>query len=163
MLISLLFLLGCVRRTEKEIKSKKEIEMILHKATICRVGFVDNNIPYIVPMYFGYKDSCLYFHSATLGRKIDLIRKNNVVCFEVDINHQITNTGVPCNWSSKYQSIIGYGKAFLIEDLHEKREALNVIIEHYSPGTTYQYPEEKVREIAIIKIKIESMTGKQST
>jgi nitroimidazol reductase NimA-like FMN-containing flavoprotein (pyridoxamine 5'-phosphate oxidase superfamily) len=151
-----------MRRKDKEITSRKELELILQKATICRIGLMDHAKPYIVPMNFGYKKGCLYFHSATSGKKIDIIQDNNTVCFEVDIDHDITNTGVPCNWSSKYQSVIGYGKAVLVEDIKEKREALTILIRHYEPGMSYQFSEERLRTVAVIKLIIESMTGKKS-
>lgn len=151
-----------MRRAEKEITNRRELETILSKATICRIGLLDHNIPYIVPLNFGYKNNCLYFHSAPEGKKIDLIRKKNNVSFEVDIGHGITNTGIPCNWSSTYKSIIGQGKARLLEDSAQKQEALNIIIDHYAPGTTYEFTEKNLRKVLIIKIDITHMTGKKS-
>jgi uncharacterized protein len=151
-----------MRRAEKEITSRKELETILAKAKVCRIGLLDTNHPYIVPLNFGYKDGCLYFHSAPEGRKIDLLKKNNTVCFEVDIDHDIINTGIPCNWTSTYTSIIGYGKAYLITNTEEKQKALTIILDHYEPGTTYAFPEKNLRDIVIIKIEITEMTGKTS-
>ena len=151
-----------MRRAEKEITNRRELETILSKATICRLGLLDQNIPYIVPLNFGYKNNCLYFHSAPEGKKIDLIRKKNNVSFEVDIDHGITNTGIPCNWSLTYKSIIGQGKARLLEDSAQKQEALNIIIDHYAPGTTYEFTEKNLRKVLIIKIDITHMTGKKS-
>ncbi len=152
-----------MRRNDKEITNRKELDEILTKARICRIGFIDKKIPYIVPMNFGYKNNCLYFHSAPVGKKIDLIRKNTVVCFEVDTDHDIVDTGIPCNWSTKYTSVIGYGKPSLIEDSNKKEEALNIIIDHYSKGNSYKFPENKVRTVAIIRIEITQMTGKKSS
>lgn len=151
-----------MRRAEKEITNRKELDAILAKATICRIGLLDQNHPYIVPLNFGYHNGCLYFHSAPEGKKIDLIKKNNTVCFEVDIDHTIVNTGKPCNWSSTYSSIIGYGKAYLITKIEEKQNALNIIIDHYAPGTTYTFPEKNLHDVVIIKIEITEMTGKTS-
>jgi nitroimidazol reductase NimA-like FMN-containing flavoprotein (pyridoxamine 5'-phosphate oxidase superfamily) len=151
-----------MRRTDKEITNRREIDTILSKATVCRIGLVDNNVAYIVPLNFGYKNNCLYFHSAPIGKKIELITKNNMVCFEVDIDHDIVNTGIPCNWSSKYVSIIGYGKARFITNTEQKQEALNIIIDHYSPGKSYDFPEKNIYQTAIIIIEISQMTGKKS-
>jgi nitroimidazol reductase NimA-like FMN-containing flavoprotein (pyridoxamine 5'-phosphate oxidase superfamily) len=151
-----------MRRKEKEIKDEKEIISIIQKAKVCRIGLSENNKPYIVPMNFGYRNDCLYFHCAKEGRKIDIIKKNNKVCFEIDIDHEIINTNRPCNWSSTYTSVIGNGKASIIEADALKKEALNIIIDHYSPGTTYDYPDDQVKKVSIIKIKIEDMTGKKS-
>jgi len=151
-----------MRRTDKEITNRREIDTVLSKATVCRIGLIDRDIPYIVPLNFGYKNNCLYFHSAHIGKKIELITKNNMVCFEVDIDHNIVNTGIPCNWSSKYVSVIGYGKARFITNTEQKQEALNIIIDHYSPGTSYNFPEKNMHEVAIIIIEITQMTGKKS-
>ena len=152
-----------MRRKEKEIKSKTEIESIINSGQVCRVAFSLNDEPYIVPMYYGYKDNFLYFHSAKQGKKIDIIKKNNQVCFEIDINQNIINTGVPCNWKNSYSSVIGFGKAKLVENFNEKVKALNAIIDHYSPGTIYKFPKENVNNTAIIKIEIEEITGKKSS
>ncbi len=51
-------------RKDKEIKDKDEIESTIKRANVCRIGLAENNIPYVVPLVFGYKDNCLYFHSA---------------------------------------------------------------------------------------------------
>ena len=80
----------------------------------------DNNNPYIVPMNFGFKDNNLYLHSAHEGRKIDIIKRNNSICFEVDMETEILTSDIACNWEMKYYSIIGFGKAHFIEDEKEK-------------------------------------------
>jgi nitroimidazol reductase NimA-like FMN-containing flavoprotein (pyridoxamine 5'-phosphate oxidase superfamily) len=152
-----------MRRKEKEIKSKSEIDSIIKSGQVCRVAFSLNNKPYIVPMYYGFKDNTLYFHSAKQGKKIDIINKNNQVCFEIDINQDIINTGVPCNWKNSYSSIIGFGKAKLVESYSEKVKALNLILDHYSPKTIYNFLKDNVDKTAIIKIKIEKITGKKSS
>ena len=74
----------------------------------------------------------------------------------------IINTGIPCNWKNSYSSVIGFGKAEIIENYNEKVKALNAIIDHYSPGTKYEFQKENVSRTAIIKIEIEEITGKKS-
>jgi nitroimidazol reductase NimA-like FMN-containing flavoprotein (pyridoxamine 5'-phosphate oxidase superfamily) len=66
-----------------------------------------------------------------------------------------------CGWSMKYQSVIGFGKGSIIDDMESKRKALNIIMQNYSRNS-YEYPEKTVKKIVIIKVKIEHMTGKQS-
>ncbi len=150
-----------MRREDKEIKDKDEIESIIQRATVCRVAFSENHVPYIVPVNFGYKDYCLYFHSAPEGKKIDAIRQNGNVCFEMDIDQEVVRAETPCDWGMKYRSVIGFGKAFLVRDVEEKRKALNTIAEHYS-GKPSVYPESAISNVAIIKVEIESMTGRKS-
>jgi len=150
-----------MRRKDKEIKDKEVIESIIKRATVCRIGLCENNVPYIVPLVFGYKDNCLYFHSAPEGRKIDTIKRNNNVCFELDVDCELVKSETACSWDMKYYSVIGFGKAFFVDDLEEKRKALDIIMEHYS-GNPYEYPTNAINKVAIIKVKIDSMTGKKS-
>ena len=78
-----------MRRTEREIKDKSEIEQIISKAIVCRVAVSDENEPYIIPMCFGFRDGVLFFHSALEGKKIEILKKNNKVCFEMDIDTEL--------------------------------------------------------------------------
>jgi uncharacterized protein len=151
-----------MRRAEKQIKNRREIDTILSRATICRIGLIDQGIPYIVPLNFGYKDNCLYFHSAPDGKKIELLKRNPTVCFEAEDDLAIINTGIPCKWSMHYKSIIGQGAASFITEPDQKKEALSVIVDHYSPGTSYEFPEKNLNDIIIIKIEINQITGKKS-
>jgi len=151
-----------MRRKDKEIKDKKEIELIINKANVCRIALSDNNMPYIVPVNFGYKDNSLYIHSATEGKKIEIIKKNNDICFEIDIAHEILQGKSACHTTMKYYSVIGYGKAYLIDDSEEKIKALNIIIEHYLPEIPHEYSEKFLKKIVIIKVEIDNMTGKKS-
>ncbi|NIO20323.1 MAG: pyridoxamine 5'-phosphate oxidase family protein [Candidatus Aenigmarchaeota archaeon] len=151
-----------MRKKNKEIKDENILESILRRATVCRIALSENNVPYIVPLNFGYKDNCLYFHSAREGKKIDMIRSNNDVCFEIDVDSEIVRGENACGWSMKYYSIIGFGKASFVEGSEEKRRALDIIMEHYSGKSSFNYSEETVNNAAIIKVKIESMTGKKS-
>ena len=151
-----------MRKKEREIRDKSGIESIIKRATVCRIALSEDNVPYVVPLNFGYKDNFLYFHSAKEGRKIDMIRKNNTVCFEIDIDSKLIEAERPCDWSTEYYSIIGFGEAFLVEDLEEKREALDIIMEHYSGKSSFEYPEKIINNLAVIKVRIESMTGKKS-
>ena len=151
-----------VRRTDREIKDKEEMEAIIQQAQVCHVGLSEKDEPYVVPMDFGYKDNCLYFHCAKEGKKLDIIRKNNNVCFEVDIDHQMTKPeNKPCGWDAKYRCVIGFGKAYFIEDFKEKAKALNVLIQHYG-ADSYEIADEILNKVGIIKIEISSMTGKKA-
>ncbi len=151
-----------MRKSEREIKDSEEMEAIIQQAQICRIGLSEKDVPYIVPMNFGYQGNCLYFHCATEGKKLDILRQNSKVCFEMDIDHQVVKAaGSPCGWSAKYRSVIGFGKAFVIEDFQEKSAALNSITQHYG-GDWYDFSEKELERVGIIKIEIHSMTGKQA-
>jgi len=150
-----------MRRKEKEITEESAIEAIIQKSLVCRLALSDGNFPYIVPLCFGYRDKVLYFHGSLKGKKIDIIRKNQNICFEFDINTEIVKAEDACHWSMKYKSVIGFGKAVLLEDLYEKRKALNIIMSQYS-DRTFQFNDATLKGTVVIKVEIESMTGKQS-
>lgn len=151
-----------MRRKDREIGDRNRIESIIAGATICRIALTDGETPYIVPLNFGYRDNTLYFHSAPTGRKIDMIGSHGRVCFEMDIGHELVESRKPCGWSMKYRSVIGFGEARIVDDPGEKREALECLVEHYSPGNAYEFSEEDTQDVTIIKIAIESMSGKES-
>ena len=150
-----------MRRKDKEITEKSEIESIIRNALVCRLGLTDNGTPYIVPLCFGYKDNRLYFHSAKVGRKIEILKRNSEVCFEFDDNVEVQAAKAACDWGMKYRSVIGYGRASFVEDPEEKRNALDVIMAQYADGA-FEYSEKEFRKALVIKVEIESITGKKS-
>lgn len=150
-----------MRRKEKEITSLKEIEGIIKRAKVCRIGLVDGDEPYIVPVCFGYEGNALYFHSAPEGRKIDLIRKNRRVCFEIDIDVEIVSGEKPCRWAAKYRSVMGTGKAIILEKDEDKVQGLSAIMRHYSPDIS-GLEFEKLDAVAVVKVEIDCIAGKKS-
>ena len=151
-----------MRRKEKEIKDKKEIEQIFKEAHVCRLGMVDGKIPYIVPMNFGYRDNILYFHSALSGRKIDILKNNPDICFEIDIPGDLINSEKACSWSMNYRSLMGEGKVIFISDEDEKADALNIIMGHYSGNTNWDINMKMIKNTSVFKVKIGSVSAKRS-
>jgi len=150
-----------MRKKEKEIQNRTEIEAIIQKADICRLGLSVDNHPYIVPLNFGFDRDCLYFHAAREGQKIDMIRQNNCVCFELEADCEAVMAETPCDWTMRFRTVIGYGKASLVTDVNEKRRALDVIVQHYS-ARPVEYSSNLLERLVIIKVDIESITGKKS-
>lgn len=149
-----------MRRKEKQITKTADIEQILKQGQVCRLGFVDNNVPYIVPVNYGYQDQALYFHSAREGRKIDLIRANPLVCFEVDELVKMNKAANACDWGVSFKSVIGTGTARILETPAEKKAGLDIIMAHYS-GRSFDYPDKMLAKTTVIKVTVEEMTGKQ--
>ena len=153
-----------MRRKEKAIRDQSLIESILHKALVCRIAMCQDDVPYVVPMSFGYQDNCLYFHSASEGKKVDVLRNNDRICFEVDVDQQHVDSQIPSECTMRYSSVIGFGRAVFVTDPAEKRQALDVLMQHYadSPSEPYEYSDRSLTKVTIIKVEIESMSGKQS-
>ena len=150
-----------MRRLEKEMKDRQEIEAVIRKAVICRLGLSVDNRPYIVPLNFGYQDGHLYFHTAPAGKKIEMIQQNRNVCFELEADCELVRAETPCDWTMRYRSVIGHGTASLLTDRDEKQRGLDAIMVHHS-GQTGGYPDGLMDRLAIIRVTIQDMTGKQS-
>ena len=144
----------------KEITTDRDtIESIIQQAAICRIGLAENGQPYVVPVCFGYQDGAIYFHSGQMGKKMDILRRNDAVCFEIDVDHHLEPGSSGCKYSMTYRSVIGFGHATLLEDSAEKRRALDVIMAHYQAAPD-DYPDPVVTETAVVKITIDQMTAK---
>ncbi len=150
-----------MRRKDREIKDNIEIESIINGSPVCRIALSEDGLSYIIPVCFGYSNKRLYFHSANTGKKIDLIRKNDKVCIEFDIYEGLITNGNPCDWDVRYKSVIGYGKAHVIDGSQEKINALNIILRHYS-DESFSFPENSIKNVTVIKVEIEKITGKRS-
>ena len=150
-----------MRRTEREIRDRAVIDDIIRRAQVCHLALVDGEAPYVVPLSFGYDGQALYFHSATQGRKLDLLRRNPRVAFEFDIMESLLPAEEACHWGVRYQSVMGTGKAVVVEDAAGKRLALAAVMAQYSKGT-YTFPDAALARTAAIRVEIASLTGKQS-
>lgn len=124
---------------------------------------IDDERPYILPFNYGYKDNCIYIHSASEGKKIDLLRKNNRVCFELEYKGEIIKHDDPCKWATRYQSVVGYGTIEILTEFEQKRNGLDIIMAHNGAEKMSTYNIKQVESIVILKLTITEITGKQSS
>jgi uncharacterized protein len=149
-----------MRRNDREITNRTEITAILAEAQVCRLALADGKEPYIVPVCFGYEEGALYLHSAHEGKKISMIRNNPRCCFEVDLFDGMVRGERPCSWGMRYRSVIGFGRAAILTDPAEKKHGLTCIMRQYHGGT-HEFSDEDIKNVTIIRVAIESMTGKK--
>jgi nitroimidazol reductase NimA-like FMN-containing flavoprotein (pyridoxamine 5'-phosphate oxidase superfamily) len=151
-----------MRRTDREIESRDEMDEIIRGSDVCRIALAMDNMPYIVPVSFGYDGESIYIHTAREGKKIILFRNNNNICFEFERNVKLFgDPGNACKWTFSYESVIGFGKIYELESVERREIGLNKIMCHYS-GREWVFGEEKLKNIRVWKIEITSMTGKRS-
>lgn len=152
-----------MRRTDKEVTDRTTIDAILHEAHLLRVAMVDESgKPYLIPVNFGYSDNCLYVHSAPEGTKLDILRQNPEVCFEVDIRTEVHTGEQACDWSMKYFSVIGFGVVTFVSDIEQKRSAAQSIMRKYSGRDDWSIPDAALATLLVWRIRISSLTGKKS-
>ncbi|MEI6089030.1 MAG: pyridoxamine 5'-phosphate oxidase family protein [bacterium] len=151
-----------MRRKDREITDRKTIDKILSTSLICRVVMMDGGKPYIVPLNYGYHNDALYIHSAPIGKKIELLKLNNKVCFEIDVEGDLIKGDMSCDWSINYRSLIGYGTMDIITDFDQKQAGLDVIMKQHGKSENNIYKKSNVEAIVILRLNIEQITGKQS-
>jgi uncharacterized protein len=150
-----------MRKSEKEIKDRSEIDSIIRRSKVCRLGMSNDGQPYIVPLCFGYDGKAVYFHCAKEGRKLDILARNNSVCLEFDIDEGMVDADKACAWGIRYQSVIAFGAAKIIDGADEKLKALAVLMSQYS-NRSFSFPDDKLEITCIIKVEIKEISGKQS-
>jgi hypothetical protein len=152
-----------MRKVNQEITDRLILEEILMGAKICRLAMIDNGLPYILPFNFGYQENCIYIHSAPMGKKIDILKENPLVCFEVEQQAEIVEDEVACKWSTMYRSVIGYGNVEIVTVFEKKKRGLEIIMTQHGYKGKMEFDTKEVEFIVVLKLKIESITGKQSS
>jgi uncharacterized protein len=151
-----------MRRKQQEITDKKIIRKIMDDAEVLRLGMCKDNKPYVVPLSFGFDGEYVYFHSGKAGMKVDYLKSNPDVCFEVESKADLMKHETDaCKFSVSYQSVIGFGEALEIAGNDEKRKALNIMMEHYT-GKEWDIPLPMLLMVGVWRIKVTSLYGKQS-
>ncbi len=153
-----------MRKNRKEINDGEIIVRVLNSCHVGRLGTIGRDgYPMVKPLNFVYGDGKIYFHTALEGEKMDDIRRDNRVCFEVDLPVAYVRGGEnPCTAEYLYRSVIIKGKACIVSAGDEKILALKRLMEKYQPEGGYgEFLEEKLAITGIVRIDVEEMTGKQ--
>ncbi|MDO4785301.1 MAG: pyridoxamine 5'-phosphate oxidase family protein [Fretibacterium sp.] len=154
-----------MRRKDREVADLGAIERIIGACKVFRLAMVDGTRPYVVPMNFGYDLRGgaleLYCHSAPEGRKIDILRGNPEVCFEMDCGHRLVEAEAACSYGFAYSSVIGEGSVFFIEEPEEKLRALLKIMEHQAGRSDFSIPPEALSRVSTFRVAATSFSAKQ--
>lgn len=145
------------------IEDKQRVEEILSRCDICFVGITDlEGNPYVIPMNFGYRDGVIYLHSGPTGSSIDMLAHNSRVCITFSIDHELVfqHPKVACSYRMKAKSVICRGNVGFIEEMDDKREALNILMQHYS-SREFIYSDPAVRNVKIWEVPIDNVTAKE--
>lgn len=155
-----------MRRKEREITEPSKIKEIISSCSCCRLGLIDDGHVYIVPLNFGYSEEndtyTFYFHSAKEGRKISLMKNNSYAAFEMDTNHSLKEGNSACSHSAYFQSVIGEGKISFIEDMEEKRDALQAIMHHNTGKADWDFPEKMIDAVCVFRLDVQELSCKEN-
>jgi len=152
-----------MRRGEKEIVDREELYRILDEAMVMRLGMLDGERPYVVPLNFAREGDELWFHAARAGRKLDCLRAAPAVCVEADRFLTLQSGPRACDdWTAHYESVIGFGRAEIVEDAATKLHGLRAIMRKYSGRDDWGFPDASVKGTAVVRIRLDALTGKRS-
>lgn len=155
-----------MRRKDLEVTEIKKICEIIDSCKVFRMAMSVNHVPYIVPLNFGYRyfdeHFEFFFHCAGAGKKIDMLKENSRVCFEIDTDHQLVPANVACKYGYYYKSVIGMGEVTFVTDTEEKREYLSNIMRQQT-GDDFIISKEQAAPVTVCKIKVSELTAKQQT
>ena len=153
-----------MRRSDREITDVKLIEAFIAKEQIMRIAFYDNGQIYIVPVNYGYTNDsgqyAFYFHGAKAGRKYELSKESPNIGFEIDGNYTLLEADIACDFSAKFQSVVGTGKISIVDDREEKLKGLNVLMRQTSGKAEWQYSEEMMNAVAVYKVDVNQISCK---
>ena len=153
---------GMTKR-ERQITDPQQIRHILDTAQVLHLGLAVDNEPYVVPLNYGYimeeGKLTLYLHSAQRGKKLDMLRANPKVFFEMDCDLMPFESKLPCQYGMVYSSIMGRGVATIVEDVEEKKRAMTVLMKTQS-GKDFEFVDRLVSMVAVVRVDVSEYTAK---
>jgi nitroimidazol reductase NimA-like FMN-containing flavoprotein (pyridoxamine 5'-phosphate oxidase superfamily) len=155
-----------MRRLERNIERMEDILSVLDHSKICHLAMVGkDNLPYVVPLNFGYEykgsQLSLYMHCAKEGQKLDILRSNPSVCFEADSASGLISGPQACDFSQKYESVIAFGQADIVENFETKLKGLLCIMRHQTGEKDWDFDPQSTSRVEVILVKVSSITGKR--
>ena len=153
---------GMTKR-EYKITDEAQIRRILDTAKVLRLGLAVDNEPHIIPLNYGYTMEegklTFYLHSAVKGNKLELMKKNPNVCFELDCDYRPFEGVLPCQYGLGYSAVSGRGRVTIVEDVQEKMDAMSVLMKTQA-GKDFTFNERLVSIVSVIRLDVSEYTAK---
>jgi nitroimidazol reductase NimA-like FMN-containing flavoprotein (pyridoxamine 5'-phosphate oxidase superfamily) len=138
----------------------------MRKCSVCYLALFDEDHPYVVPLNFGVelRDGrvTLFFHGATAGKKLDLLRANPNAGFSMSCGHELKTGEGACDYTMNFESVCGNGTLEVVEDA-EKLRGLSVLMANYAPDEVFEFDEKVVAITTMLKLTVHELTGKRLT
>lgn len=153
---------GMTRR-ERQVTDINEIIKILDNSKVLHLGLVDGDEPYVVPMNYGYtyenEKLTIWLHCARQGRKLDIMKVNPKVFFEMEYGITPFEGEVACKYGITYSSLMGKGVATIIEDVETKKIALSSLMKTQT-GKDFEFDDRMAEVVGVVKIDVLEFTAK---
>lgn len=155
-----------IKRKDRIITDINQIIKIIDEAKILHLGLIEQDFPYVVPLHYGYEYNSssdtfsFYMHGAKVGHKMELIKNNPNACIELETDVELDLADdIPCRYGSFYSSVIGQGRASIVENFEDKEHALNLLMINQT-GRMFEFTESMLDAVAIIKVEVKDYTAK---
>lgn len=153
-----------MRRKDREVTDFHEMIDIMKKCDSCIVAMNDGDFPYVVPMNFGLEvqeeQVFLYFHCATKGKKLDLLKQNHHVTFEMDCDHDLVLCEERMDCTMGYSSVIGHGTIDKVAD-EDKYDALKIIMRQYHVED-FKFNTDMMKVTTVLRLTVTDITAKRN-
>lgn len=154
-----------MRRKDRQVTDMERIKECLDKSEVLHVAFADSEVPYVVPVNFGYDFEgdrlVLYYHGASEGRKAELALKSPGAGFCMETSAETVSADTACGFTEHFLSVIGNGTVSVLTDSADKRKGLNCIMLKAS-GKEWDYPEEVLNITNVFRIDVTDYTCKEN-
>lgn len=151
---------GEMRRDEREITDPAVIDSLLQASRVMYIALSQDNIPFMVPVFYVWDGKSLYFHSARSGSKMRILQHNNAVCFAISQFDGVIEDALACDFEARHRTVIGLGAAHFVEDKAEKTAILHQLMARFS-DKSFTFPDANLSATRVVRIDIASIKGKQ--
>jgi len=145
------------------IEGKEQIEEIIQFCDICFIGVIDpENMPYVVPMNFGFKEDYIYLHGADFGKLIDSLKINPNVCITFCTPPELAyqDVQIACSYRMKSKSVVARGRIEFLKEHEQKVDALNVLMGNYTERE-FKYNIPAIKNVEVYRMKLEELSAKE--
>lgn len=151
---------GEMRRDEREITDPAAIDAILTQERVMYIALSSDDVPFVLPVFYVWNGTSLYFHSARGGSKIEIMKKNPAICFAITHYGGVIEDELACNFEARHRTVIGLGSVSFVQDDAEKIAMLHQLMARFTEKT-FTFPAANLTATQVIRIDVASMKGKQ--
>jgi nitroimidazol reductase NimA-like FMN-containing flavoprotein (pyridoxamine 5'-phosphate oxidase superfamily) len=151
-----------MRKPNRQIQDPALLEDILRRGRVLRLAMCRDDQPYVLPLNYGFQQGRIYLHTGRQGLKLEYLRANPRVCFEVSVDVELAPGPLACAWNCHYLCVLGFGRAVEVTDEEERRQGLLAVTAQYAGPGDHQLRPESLARALVLRIDIEELSGKRN-
>ena len=150
-----------MRRNRQSLSISETLDILKNGTSGTLAVLGDEGYPYAVPLSYVNTEKAIFFHCAGSGHKLDAVRSYEKASFCVIAQDDI----LPEKYTTRFRSVIAFGRVRILENVQEKRDALLLLAEKYNPGHAAAHHAEidpALDRVTVLCLDIEHLTGKEA-